>query len=65
MFSVSNCKDEVLIVQFFKNRILSFAFFRNMDESLRGTVGKLLVGTEARVCELFRQVLKFGACDVQ
>ena len=25
------------------------ACFRNMDESLRGTVGKLLVGTEARV----------------
>ena len=46
-------------------RILTFVFFRNMDESLRGTVGKLLVGTEARVCALLRQVLKFGACDVQ
>ena len=40
-------------------RILTFVFFRNMDESLRGTVGKLLVGTEARVCALFRQALKF------
>ena len=46
-------------------RILTFVFFRNMDESLRGTVGKLLVGTEARVCALFRQVLKFGAFEVQ